>query len=203
MKKINLKSNNTGRCFKSVCRGGITVVCILLTLLFYICTASSSFAGPQKPGEYQVKAAFIYNFINFVDWSPESFGNSTLNICIVGDDPFGKAFDAIKNDTVRGKRLSVKPYKSSEEFKGCQIVFIPVSEKKHTGRILKSIGNANVLTISDTEETVKQGVMIGFFIENEKVRFAINNEAARRAGLKISAKLLKLAKIIVAPEEKD
>lgn len=198
----NLKSDNDliRAVLKAAFRLRPLTVCLLCALFPYFCSSSYSFAGQQRPGEYQVKAAFIYNFINFVDWPAESFGSSKLNICIAGEDPFGRAFDSIKNETIRGKKLAVRPFRFSEESRGCQIVFIAASERKHTGRILKSIGNANVLTVSDTAESVKQGVMIGFFIENDKVRFAINNTAAKRAGLKISAKLLKLAKII-SPEE--
>jgi hypothetical protein len=180
---------------------GLLMTAICLHMLEH-CT-TDVFAGQQKPGEYQVKAAFLYNFINFVEWPPESFTDPSLNICIVGEDPFGGAFDIMRNETIRGKKLVVKHCRISDELKSCNIVFIPASEKKHIGSILRFIGTANVLTVSDTEEPVRQGVIIGFFIEDSKVRFAINNDTARRAGLKLSAKLLKLAKIIAVPQDEE
>ncbi len=174
-----------------------------ICLFMLACRATDIFAGQHNPGEYQVKAAFLYNFINFVEWPPESFGDQSLNICIVGEDPFGAALNAMRNESVRGKRLIIRHSRISDELKGCNIVFIPASEKRHVASILKHIGGANVLTVSDMEETVRQGVIIGFFIEDNKVRFAINNDTARRAGLKISARLLHLAKIISVPQDEE
>jgi hypothetical protein len=160
-------------------------------------------ADQQKPGEYQIKAAYLYNFINFIDWPIDSnFANRhTLNLCVVGDDPFGNDLDDIRNEIVKGKKLTVQNYTSLAKLKSCDIVFIPASGKNHMLPILKSIGNSSVLTVSDMEDSARHGVIISFFIERQKVRFAINNEAARRAGFKISSKLLKLAKIITATKD--
>lgn len=176
---------------------------ILVTLFLTAYSVLNVFAEQQKHGEYEIKAAYIYNFINFIDWPPESnfYGNQSINLCIFGDDPFGKELDDIKNEFVKGKKLTIKYYSSLEKLKSCNILFIPVTEKNHVAQIVKSIRTSNVLTISDAEEMAQQGVIINFFLEKKKVRFAINIEAARQAGLKISAKLLKLAKIIHVREE--
>ena len=181
--------------------------CIHIVLFVFLvagCGVPSIFAGQQKAGEYQVKAAFLYNFINFIDWPPQSSIESrpTITLCIVGDDPFGDALEDLQNETVRGKKLAIK-YRSYDDLRGCDILFLPVSEKHHAAKILRSIGKSDVLTVSDTEESARQGIIISFFIERQKVRFAVNIEAARRAGLKISAKLLKLAKIVAVDEGKD
>jgi hypothetical protein len=176
---------------------------IILMLYLTAYGVTSVFAGEQKPGEYQVKAAFIYNFINFVDWPPDSdfYRSHSINLCIFGDDPFGDGLDDLRNETVRGKKLAVKSCGSLDKLKTCHIVFIPTTEKKHVEQILKSVRNGNVLTVSDSEESARQGVIIGFFVERQRVRFAVNVEAARRAGIKISAKLLKLAKIVDYQED--
>jgi hypothetical protein len=162
------------------------------------CGILDVFADQQKPGEYQIKAAYLYNFINFIDWPNESnfYNSPSLNLCIFGDDPFGNNLDDIRNEIVRGKKITVKYTNSLDKLRSCNILFIPASERNHVLQILKLISNSNVLTVSDVEESAHQGVIISFFVEQKKVRFAINIEAARRAGFKISAKLLKLSKII-------
>lgn len=176
---------------------------IIFVFSLIACTAVVVTADQKKPGEYQIKALFLYNFLNFVDWPADSSFHSspTINVCIIGDDPFEDALDNIRNETVKGKKLSIRNYRPHDEPEGCHLLFIPASEKNHAERILRSLKEANVLTVGDTEESARQGANIGFFIERKKVRFAINIEAARRAGIKISAKLLKLAKIIKVPED--
>jgi hypothetical protein len=171
---------------------------ILILLLLVLGGTWDVHAEQRNPGEYQVKALFIYNFINFVEWPADSSfsSNSTVNVCIVGDDPFNEAFDEIRNETVKGKRLVIKPYHTSEERKGCQVLFIPASEGRRAESILRTVRDTGALTVGDTEEAARQGAVIGFYMEQKKVRFAINMEAAKRAGFKISSKLLKLAKIV-------
>ena len=160
--------------------------------------SANLFAGQKNPGEYQVKALFLYNFINFVDWPADSsFSSSpTINVCVVGDDPFDEALNEIRNETVKGKRVSIRFYRPYEERRGCNLLFIPYSEEYHMESILRSIREPGILTVGDSEESARQGAVIGFFMEQKKVHFAVNIEAARKAGLKISAKLLKLARIV-------
>ena len=176
----------------------------VFVLLIAGCSVSSVFAGQQKAGEYQVKAAFLYNFINFIDWPSQSSLKSSPNItvCIIGDDPFGDALEDLLNEPVQGKKLAIK-YRSYDDLRGCNILFLPVSEKHRTAKILRSIGNSDVLTVSDTVESAQQGIIISFYIEQQKVRFTVNVGAAKRAGLRISAKLLKLATIVDSGEGKD
>ena len=174
---------------------------VFLAFLIMGCGVISVFGEQYKAGEYRVKAAFLYNFINFVEWPPQSLFQSspTITLCIVGDDPIRDALNELKNDTVRGKKLTIK-YRSADDIRGCNILFVPASEKHNAAKIVRSVGKSDVLTVSDTEETAQQGIIINFFIEQKKVRFTINIDAARLAGLKISAKLLKLAKIFEAAE---
>lgn len=176
---------------------------IISVLCLIACSSVNLHAQEQKAEEYQVKALFLYNFINFIDWPADSSIHSSpaINICIIGDDPFDKALEEIRNKTVKDKNLVIRFFRPSDDPKGCHLLFIPAAEKRHAAHILKSVRDANVLTVGDTEELARQGAIIGFYIEQKKLRFAINIEAARRAGLKISAKLLKLAKIIKFPEE--
>jgi hypothetical protein len=176
---------------------------IIFAFCLIACNTAIVSADQQKPGEYQIKALFLYNFLNFVDWPAESSFNSspTINVCIIGDDPFADALNDIRNETVKGKKLAIRFYRSSDEPEGCHLLFIPASEKNRAGHILRSVRGSNVLTVADNFEVVRQGAIISFFIEQKKVRFAINIEAASKAGLKISSKLLKLAKIVKTPSE--
>jgi len=176
---------------------------VIIVFWLIACTAAVVTADQKKQGEYQIKALFLYNFLNFVDWPVDSsiYSSPTINVCIIGDDPFEDALDNIRNETVKGKKLSIRFYRPQDEPEGCHLLFIPASEKNHAGHILRPVKESNVLTVGDTEEVGRHGAVISFFIEQKKVRFAINIEAARRAGIKISAKLLKLAKIIKVPED--
>lgn len=175
---------------------------IIAVIVLLACFFSNVCAEERKAGEYQVKALFLYNFMNFIDWPADSSFHSdhAINVCIVGDDPFDDALDAIRNETVKGKRMAIRFCRPTDEPRGCQVVFIPASSSNYVGRILRSIREPGVLTVADSEEACRQGAIIGFFIEQKKVRFAVNIEAARRAGLKISAKLLKLARIVKSAE---
>lgn len=169
----------------------------ILLILFMFFSAGNTVRAEGEFSEYEVKAGFIYNFVKFVEW-PDGPPTDTkiLTLCILGVDPFGKNADSIIDKIVRGKKLSVKRLEEQGEFKGCSIVFISGSEKGNLAHILEILKGKNILTISDTKGFGKQGVMINFFMEENKVRFEINLEKARQANLTISSKLLRLARII-------
>ena len=146
--------------------------------------------------EYQVKAAFLYNFFQFVKWPPESFPQpqTPLVIGIIGDDPFGGSLDQI----VRGERVNNHPvviqhYHAPEEIKACHVLFVCQSEGKRVKELLGDLKGKNVLTVSDLDGFGRDGGIIRFVTENNKIRFKINAEAARAAHLTISSKLLQAA----------
>ncbi len=142
--------------------------------------------------EYEVKAAFLFNFVQFVKWPAALSGPVTIGI--LGDDPFGGTLEkTIQGEVVNGRKLAVKRAKTAADLKGCQIVFVSNSEHGNLATILPALAAANVLTVGEHEGFVKQGGAIGFTASGEKVRFEINNAAAQRAGLEISSRLLKLA----------
>jgi hypothetical protein len=158
----------------------------------------------RKLGEYEVKAVFLYNLAKFIDWPDKSFDNSpTLTVYILGDDPFGPNLDAIKGKLIKGKTVVVKQIASPTALKNVGILFIARSEKEQLPDILKSLSGLPILTVGDTQSFANRGVMVNFYIENSKIRFEINMEAARLAGLKISSNLLKMGKIIPPPIGKE
>jgi hypothetical protein len=153
----------------------------------------------QGPTEYEVKAAFIYNFAKFVEWQPDAFMGhpQTIVIGIIGDDPFGDVLDqTVKDKLVNNKKLEIHRFKSNEPPVGCQILFICPSEKQNLSAILKKVQGQNVLLVGDMEGFARSGGIINLVMTDGKVHFEINMSAAERSGLKISSRMLKLAQII-------
>jgi len=168
-------------------------VCRAATLL--VLSAAIVAVAEVRAPEYEVKAAFLYNFAKFVEWPPGSERNThAFRICLVGDDPFG----ALLTETVAGKTVQDRPIEiahpdSAPELGRCQMAFIPRSQVRQLPRLLAGLTGASTLTVGETEDFARGGGMITFHIEENKVRFEINAEAAQRAGLRISSQLLKLA----------
>jgi hypothetical protein len=149
------------------------------------------------PLEYQVKAVFLLNFTKFIGWPPTAFEepDSPIEICVLGEDPFGNSLDqAVAGEVVGGRRVAVQKIKSAPQPKSCQLLFFGKSEKD-AGKLLPGLG-PGVLTVGEGESFVREGGMIAFIIENRRVRFAIKRAAAENAGLVLSSKLLSVAKSV-------
>ena len=158
-------------------------------------------ARSQSPtaGEYQVKAAFLYNFAKFVEWPPGSFSNASapLQICVFGRDPFGDELRTITSEkTVNGHRLEVRHVADLQHARSCHILFVASSETP-VKLILEGLRGASVLTVGDSKGFAEQGGMISFVLENDRVQFEVSRKAADEAGLKISSKLLSVAKLVI------
>ncbi|HEY5838564.1 MAG TPA: YfiR family protein [Pyrinomonadaceae bacterium] len=171
---------------------------IVLGCLLSLCFLGSLTSTVQaQSSEYQVKAAFLYNFAKFVDWPGDALGNSNapLIIGVMGDDPFGGALDqAISGKTINGRSLQVRRLRWGHDLRSCHILFISSSERKRLPQIIQSLRGASVLTVGDMGQFNQQGGIINFILEANKVRFEINSRGADQARLKISSKLLSLAK---------
>jgi hypothetical protein len=151
----------------------------------------------RRPAEYEVKAVFLYNLTKFVEWPDKSLDNaSTMTLFIIGEDPFGSYLDLIKGKSVKGKTFDIKHVDTSDALKGAGIVFIANTDKDNLRHILKNLSGRPFLTVGDTQSFAKGGVMINFYIEESKIRFEINADAAKSAGMKISSNLLKMGKVI-------
>ncbi|HLK20343.1 MAG TPA: YfiR family protein [Bryobacteraceae bacterium] len=149
--------------------------------------------GAEESLEYQVKAAFLLNFVKFVEWPESAFadGNSSISICILGDDPFGKTLDQlIAGETVNGRKLAVERVRRIPPLKSCQVLFVNKSEQ-----LLPALG-PGVLTVGEGDHFVREGGIIGFVIDKRRVRFDINQTAAEKAELKLSSKLLSVARSV-------
>lgn len=152
----------------------------------------------EATGEYEVKAAFVYNFTKFVEWPESAFPgpDAPLSICVIGEDPFGGALDSLRAKTVKNRKVAVKRAGTAEEARGCHVLFIGPMQEDRADRILSSLKGAPVLLTGDVDRFVRRGGMIGFFMERHKVVFEINENAAKNAGLRISSQLLKLARTV-------
>lgn len=154
-------------------------------------------AQENAPTEYQIKAAFLFNFAKFVQWPAQAFAdrNSPLVIGVLGEDPFhGDLAGTIRNKSIDQHPLILKELSSPVETTNCHIVFISTSEKKRLPEILQALQGASVLTVGEMDRFTESGGMINFVLEGTKVHFQINQDAATRVGLKISSKLMSLAR---------
>lgn len=163
-----------------------------------LCTGLAQASGHKVEAsrEYQLKAAFLINFARFVEWPDESKGTlqTPLVIGILGEGPFGSALDDVSASREGGGRpVSVVRFKSVDEVKGCHLLFIDLP-RQETSNCLKKLPPKGILTVGEEMNFVKSGGVISLFLENRKIRFAINTAAAERAELRISSKLLKLAR---------
>ncbi len=174
-------------------RRGTTGLAIAWTAILASVLAAEAAVGVS---EYKVKAAFLLNFGKYVEW-PESALGSDLGICVFGRDPFGRALD----DTLDGRTVASRPVKARrvtdvEELGGCHILFVSRAGESRLEDIVAAVGDTPVLIVGEQDRFARDGGMINFIEVDKKVRFEINEAAARRAGLKISSKLLRLAKIV-------
>ena len=161
-----------------------------------VCLCTPRLAA-QPPLEYQVKAAFLLNFAKFVDWPPAAYANadSPTTICILGKDPFGRGIDdLVQGETVNGRKLVVQRISRAPAAHACQIVFTQQSGKE-SAEILAGLG-PGVLTVGEGESFVRGGGIIAFLVENRHVRFDIDQKAAEAADLKLSSKLLAVARSV-------
>lgn len=147
---------------------------------------------------YQIEAAFIYNFIDFVTWPNHAVRHGDFTIGILGTDPFGSAFTPVEGSDVLGQTLRIKKSDRLDDLLECRILFVSSSETARTTGILHQIRNQPILTVSDMDRFTQLGGMIQFYVTDVdgrlKVRFDINKERVDASGLKMSFKLLSLAR---------
>jgi hypothetical protein len=176
---------------------------------FFLILIGCALFGPVAPfpshgqisAEYKLKAAFLYNFVQFVDWPQSAFPTeeSPLVIGVLGADPFGNALDEIvEGEIVKNRKLVVRRYKAVKEIDNCHILFVSRSVAKPKS-VLDELRGRSILTVGDLEGfTTEAGGMVRFITERNKIRFRINLEAAKAEKLTISSKLLQLSEIVSA-----
>ena len=156
-------------------------------------------AGSETFKEYELKAAYLYNFTQFVDWPPEAFPapDTPLVIGVLGADPFGRNLDVlVNNEVVKNRRLVVQRYRRAADIGICHILFISGSETERVEQILAVLKGKPILTVGDSSSFAFRGGIIRLLTDKNKIRLKINMEAAKAANLTISSKLLRAADLV-------
>ena len=174
---------------------GVQLARIIATVLWLLIAASSAL-GQAMAGEYQVKAAYLYNFGRFVEWPAKltTANTGSFAICVIGEDPFGPALDTtLASETIGNQKVAARRISSLQESVDCQILFISSSEAKRLNKIIEALGNSAVLTVSDIPQFLQRRGMIQLLMEGNRIRFEVNLAATQRASLTLSSELLKVA----------
>jgi len=153
----------------------------------------------QVMDEYRLKAAFVASFAEFVEWPPDALKSPAdpILICVLGENPFGAALSqAVDRKTVQDRKLLAREISAVQQASGCQILFVSSSERKHFRSILKDPQLSGVLTVGDTGNFTAEGGMINLQVEGDRIRIFINQSAAAQGRLRISSRLLSLARIV-------
>lgn len=169
-------------------------MCLVLVLPSHAQTADNS-----RASEYLIKAGFTYNFAKLMEWPATAFPqpNSPIVIGILGADPFGGTLDQVlEGKKVNGRDFVVKHLKWGAEVKDCNILFVSSSEQMHLDELFKMIKGLPILTIGEMPGFAQRGGMINFVLEDNKVHFEINVDAAKQSDITISSRLLALARIV-------
>jgi hypothetical protein len=180
------------------CRVIFVTVCFVVAWLFVtpIFLAQSA-AQATAPTQDEVEAAYLYNFAKFVTW-PATAKSDVLNVCVLGKDPFGATLDQIvTGETIDGRHLAVRRLDDEHSVQPCAILFIGESEASHLDRDLAEVAKLPILTVSDIPEFMQDGGTIQFVLKENRVRFEVNLNAARRCGIVLSSQLLKVATRVV------
>lgn len=161
---------------------------------------ASVLQAQSKVNENHLKAAFLFHFFELVDWPPEALGadSQPLLLCTLGDDPLGGVLGpAMEGQSVGARPIHLRHLTQPQDFQGCHALFIGRDVRQRITPLLAKLKDGPVLTVGETDDFAKQGGMIGLWMEGEKVRLDINLETARRARLKISSRLLLLARNVI------
>jgi len=169
--------------------------CALILFAFILLAPLNALA--QKPTQFDVEAAYLFNFAKYVRWPPHDPGN--FEICVLGSDPFGNSLDQITHgEKINGEQLTLRHLQVASDALTCRIVFLGSTESKHLAQDLTLLSGRPILTVSDIANFASNGGEIQFVNDDGRVRFLINRRAAEKCGLALSSELLKVAKLVLA-----
>jgi hypothetical protein len=182
----------------SVDTRGNYLLCAVLTVLMAGAFPVRVLAGSDAVAVSVLKAAFLYNFAKFSEWPADVLApGQRLAMCVVGDAAVADALgDTIKGHVIDGHELTVAVLEADESASGCHLLYVSASEAKRSAVLLLSARSLSVFTVSDADRFAESGGVAQLIVENDRMRFAINLEAAQRGRVQLSSKLLALAKIV-------
>lgn len=174
---------------------------VAVSVLVAACCVCARPARAESPDTLRtkVKAAYLFNFIKFVDWPTRAAASGTkpIRICVVGTDPVTALLQQLAGRQVKGRPLAVEHRLPEENgLDHCQVLFISQSEHQRLPQLLQHLPSTGVLTVSDIDQFCSHGGVIGFVLEEDRIKIEINLRTARKTHLKISAKLLEVARVV-------
>jgi YfiR/HmsC-like len=203
---LSLRNGQSRRRVLGVLTAGLAVVTLVLTASGAVAQSGNQTAGTkigtpaeQPSREYLIKAAILYNFAKFTRWPAESFQSvdAPLQLCVFGIDPFGEALAIIDGKRVGTRTLRTRLITDTAQVAECHLLFVSASESESLGRVLAVTDGFAILTVADVADFSKAGGIITLKVVEDRTRFDVNQRAADRAGLKLSAKLLRLADNVI------
>jgi len=168
-------------------------------LVCFLALAVTAEAQSARAPEYEVKAAFLYNFARFVEWPSQAFPSPSapFRICVLGRDPFGDAVsNIVKGKTISGRSIHNMQVQSPAEARSCHVLFLSQSDPETLKQGLERLRDLPILTVGESAGFLPLGGMINFVLEQDRVRFEVNLAAAERHHLKLSSKLLAVARVV-------
>jgi hypothetical protein len=167
-----------------------------LALFVFVLAAAPPLSAARQANEYEVKAAFLYNFTLFVEWPREAFADKAdpIALCVFGESGVREPLEgAVQGKNIGGHTLAVRRISTEAEARNCHVVFFAESERRRRGPVLESLAGSHVLTVGESEDFLSAGGMINLKLQESRVRIEISAEAASRAKCHISSKLFQLA----------
>ena len=198
MRSAQKRMQNAHRCFGARAVRTIGMACLCGALAWI--AIAEPVGAQSKVDEYKLKAAFVFHFAEMTDWPAAAFGanQNEITLCTVGNDPFaGELESTLAGKAIGQHAVRIRHAKQAAETRGCQIVFVGSGEMKLLPEVLAQIGNSPVMTVGESDGFLQQGGMFSFCLDGNKIRFEINVAPAERAGLKISSRLLMLARNVM------
>lgn len=176
-------------------------LCLCCGLLFAAASAAPAEIDRPALSADEIKAAYLFNFAKFVDWPAETFADTAapLQICFFGGEAVERSFRTLEGKTVKGRALQVKTISRLQDLSRCQVLFIGADQLARWPQIQEQLTWGRMLTVSDGEGFSREGGMIGFSSQNNRIRFSIHLDKTQRSGLKLSSQLLQLAEVIRDP----
>lgn len=174
---------------------GVRKACLLALLVVVAAGWLRAGADGSVVDEYQVKAAFLFNFAKFVEWPAQAPNASSdaIALCVFGKNPFGTALDGIAGKSIGNRKFVVREVSGAQQANKCHILFVAGSDRKRIRALLEEVKTSSMLTVGETEDFIGDGGIVSFRLKDARVHFEIDDAAAERAGLHISSKLLSLA----------
>lgn len=169
-----------------------------VALLASLIAFTASFARADTAvAEYQLKAAYLFNFAKFTEWPAAALpAGAPVTVCVAGRDPFGEALTGIETKTIQNHPVRVRRSVRIDDLRGCHLVFVGEGEERRLPELFRNAELASALTLGDSEDFVEHGGTIGLVTRDNRILFDVNMDSARRAGLRLSSQMLKLARTV-------